>query len=458
MRFFRFIVAGVVLSLACLPGLTDAGAQGSTAGGGNPAAVQTYDLARFAPPAGWQRSVSPNSSVMYSRVDSNQGWCQLIVYNSLGSAGSLEQDFKAEWQDVAVQKLSATGPSGVTDIPAANGWKCRSATGTFTHGGQPGTLIFQTFSGHGKRLTAIGLTNQKSYVPTIQKFLRSVTLAGTASAATPATAPPPPQPPSPAARSAFQFTSSNFDDGWTASVLADWILVQQGTTRVYLYYYFPVGADMRPPNGNIRDNLWHRFVKPRYTIVSENENRKTMIHEWKEGEAVDRQTGERVYLAMVWDGNFFLAATPDRDTSYRLFPSPDALIAMNRYNKFAVAAADVVGTWQSGGSTTTQWYDSVTGLAAGATLAASGAVFTFNRDGSYTSVHSGASGAVVGGMNTFQQEFRGRYTVNNWQLAATSRYQGRTDTFAAHFQAVRNGRLLCLNDNQGGRYTLVKVR
>ena len=447
---------GIVLLLVCLLGPTNTAAQNAASGGGS-ATVQSYDLARFTPPAGWQRSVSPNSSVMYSRVDQNQGWCQLIVYNSLATSGSLEQDFRAEWQAVAVRKLSASGPANVADIPAANGWKCRSATGTFTHGGQPGTLLFQTFSGNGKRLTSIGLTNQNSYVPTIQKFLRSVTLAGPSSTE-PVAALPPSRPPAPAARSAFQFTSSNFDDGWTASVQADWVLVQRETTRVYLYFYFPVGADMRPPNGNIRDNLWHRFVKPRYTVVSENENRKTMIHEWKEGEAVDRQTGERVYLAMVWDGNFYLAASPDRDTSCRLFPSPDALIAMSRYNKFALAASDIVGTWQSGGSTTTQWYDSVTGLAAGVTMAASGAVFTFNRDGSYASVHSGASGAVVGGMSTFQQEFRGRYTVTNWQLTATNRYQGRTDTFAAHFQAVRNGRLLHLNDNRGGSYLLVKVR
>jgi hypothetical protein len=340
-------------------------------------------------------------------------------------------------------------------VPSTNGWKCRSATGAFTHGGQPGTLLFQTFSGFGKRLTAVGLTNRREYVPTIQKFLRSMTLAGAAAASPPAQSPPSASPPT---KSAYQFNTSTFDDGWVSTAMADWVLVQKGNTKVYLYYFFPVGAEMRPPNGNIRDNLWNRIVRPRYDIVSENEDRKTLINEWKEGEAIDRQTGERVYLAMSWDGNFTLAATPDRQSSYQLFPSPDDLNRMSRYNKFAVAAADLPGTWQSGGSTTTQWYDSVTGLSAGATLAASGAVFTFRPDGSYRSVHSGASGAVVGGMNSFQQEFQGRYTATNWQITATNRYQGGTGTFTAHFVAVRNGRLLYLNDNRGGSYLLVKVR
>ena len=102
--------------------------------------LETYDLASFTPPAGWKREVKKNSSIMYSRIDPNQGWCQLIVYNSFASDGSLDQDFKAEWDAVAAGMLAAAGPRNVADVPAANGWKCRSATGTFTHSGQPGTL------------------------------------------------------------------------------------------------------------------------------------------------------------------------------------------------------------------------------------------------------------------------------------------------------------------------------
>jgi hypothetical protein len=41
---------------------------------------------------------------------------------------------------------------------------------------------------------------------------------------------------------------------------------------------------------------------------------------------------------------------------------------------------------------------------------------------------------------------------------ATNRYQGKTEKFDAHFQAVRGGRLLFLNDNKGGSYLLVKIK
>jgi hypothetical protein len=61
-------------------------------------------------------------------------------------------------------------------------------------------------------------------------------------------------------------------------------------------------------------------------------------------------------------------------------------------------------------------------------------------------------------MNTFQQEYKGNYAVANWNVTATNRYEGRTENFDAHFQAVRGGRLLYMNDKRGGEYTLVRIR
>jgi hypothetical protein len=131
---------------------------------------------------------------------------------------------------------------------------------------------------------------------------------------------------------------------------------------------------------------------------------------------------------------------------------------MTRYNKFALAPGDLAGNWQSGGNQMAQWYDEVTGLHVGGTLAASSAVFALAPDGTYSSVHNGATGAVIGGMDTFQQEFRGSYRAAPWQLTFGNRYQGREDSFDAHFQAVRGGRLLYLNNNRGETYLLVKTK
>jgi hypothetical protein len=157
-----------------------------------------------------------------------------------------------------------------------------------------------------------------------------------------------------------------------------------------------------------------------------------------------------------------VASFPDEASVRQAFPRANDkyasdLAQMSRYNKFAVAASDLSGSWQSGGSQMTQWYDAITGAYSGTTFASSSATFHFNSDGGYRSIHNGATGAV-GAMNTFQQEYKGTTTVSNWNMVLSNRREGKAMNFDAHFQAVRGGRLLYLNNRAGEEYLLVKIR
>lgn len=420
--------------------------------------TESFDLARYSLNAGWKKETR-NDVVTYTRTNNKTGgYCVIALYKNIASLGSAEKDFDSEWQTLVSNRFNIKSELRVTSGKRPDGWFSRAGAAAINDGNGDAIALLSVFTSRGRMISLLTLMNKEEYMTEADKFLTSLKLqqpAGGSTVTTPTTAKPEQQSVS---GSGIHISTSNFDDGWISTIQQDWVLVQKGKTKVYLYYYFPLGADMRPPNGNIRDNLWNKVVRQRYNLLSENENRKTMINEWKEGEAVDKQTGEKVYLAMSWNGGFYLSATPDRNTSYQMFPNPEDLNNMIRYNKFAVSTKDMTGTWQSGGSTTVQWYNEVTGFYTGATLASSSAVFSFAANGSYSSVHNGATGAVVGGMNTFQQEYRGKYTVSNWKLTATNRYQGKTDEFDAHFQAVRGGRLLYLNNNRGENYLLVKTK
>ena len=61
-------------------------------------------------------------------------------------------------------------------------------------------------------------------------------------------------------------------------------------------------------------------------------------------------------------------------------------------------------------------------------------------------------------MNTFQQEYNGRAEVSDWNMIMNSRREGKTMNFEAHFQAVKGGRLLYLNNRAGEEYLLVRVK
>jgi hypothetical protein len=271
----------------------------------------------------------------------------------------------------------------------------------------------------------------------------------------------------------FQFNTSNFDDGWVATVQSDWVLLEKANARVYLHFVLPYSSDTFSGTGVAeRDYYWDNYVARQFNISGKLYNDvgefvSALKPKYVEGRGTDPKTGEARYIAMTLAiapnaAMITVASFPDEQSFRQQFPRANDkyssdLMAMNRYNKFAIGANDLLGTWQSGGTQMTQWYNAITGAYTGATMASSSATFHFMGNGSYNSIHNGATG-VVGAMNTFQQEYKGNYAVANWNVTATNRYEGRTENFDAHFQAVRGGRLLYMNDKRGGEYTLVRIR
>jgi hypothetical protein len=122
-----------------------------------------------------------------------------------------------------------------------------------------------------------------------------------------------------------------------------------------------------------------------------------------------------------------------------------------------VGKNDLTGTWSNSGGATMNWYSTTTGNNVGATGAVTSDVFQFNNDQTYSSEHKGASG-WVGAMNTFQQKYKGNYSVSNWELTINNRFEGKTETFDAWFEALRGGRVLHLQNKQytGSQYNLFK--
>jgi hypothetical protein len=62
-------------------------------------------------------------------------------------------------------------------------------------------------------------------------------------------------------------------------------------------------------------------------------------------------------------------------------------------------------------------------------------------------------------MNTYNQEYKGKATVSNWEIILPNRWKGATDTFEAWFEAVKGGRVLNLVNKTatGIKYNLVRI-
>ena len=102
------------------------------------------------------------------------------------------------------------------------------------------------------------------------------------------------------------------------------------------------------------------------------------------------------------------------------------------------------------------WYSTTTGNNVGSTAVAKSDVFRFSAGSSYSSTHNGATG-WVGAMNTYQQEYKGTYTVSDWTVTATNRWNKKTDKYNAWFEVIKGGRILHL-DTPGITYTLFKEK
>lgn len=272
----------------------------------------------------------------------------------------------------------------------------------------------------------------------------------------------------------YAFTTTNFDNGWTSTIDDDYVLTTKGNIKVYLSYIEKFNESEYSGTGKEkRHHYWNTYVAKYFTTGEMRYNPGGALSDYSsdyiEGEAIDKQTGEKRYIAMIlniiaYTGTLsvIIASAPDVKQLRQQFPKADSkydndLRPMYGYNKFAIGKNDLTGRWSSSGGGTMSWYSTNTGEYAGATGAATSDVFTFNGNGTYSSEHKGGYG-VVGAMNTYQQKYKGAYTINNWELAVTNRWDGKTEQYSTWLEVVKGGRILHMDAGGGKSYTLYKEK
>lgn len=276
------------------------------------------------------------------------------------------------------------------------------------------------------------------------------------------------QPATPGTSGTYQFHTTNFDDGWTATVQTDWIAVQKNSLLVLLHFANDKIDMSSGDSKTIISNAWNVLVAPRYKAKTDfylfggnlSYNRTTAISAYM----TDMQ-GKQSYVVLFRKGNSgwmeFIA--PDKAAfiqeygmdiseanSEKLIWSGEddwnKMLLMQNRNKFAVAPADLTGQWSENSGSYAQMYNVYTGNYAGMNAISNSAEFWIAADGSYRSQHSGASG-MVGSQTFFTQKYNGRFSMNgNWEVSFTNRHNNKTEVYWCQFEVVRGGRILHLQD------------
>jgi hypothetical protein len=263
----------------------------------------------------------------------------------------------------------------------------------------------------------------------------------------------------------FRFTTTNFDDGWIASESADFVKLLKDKIEARIYFTVEMTEQMRPPVTEPHYFFWDKLIIPSFTIINRWEWKESLSYiqnYYMYAEAIDKASGKNCFIGLDISLNSggatpVLVIAPDKQSFESQFSHPDNYKKLIGYNKFAVSLSDITGTWSGSDGATANYYNTYTGSYAGMGFVSMSDQFSFSSNGDYTSKHSGASG-MIGTMKTYNQEYKGKAAVSNWEIILSNRWEGKTDTFEAWFEAVKGGRVLRLVNKQatGIKYSLIK--
>src|SRR5688572_15785076 len=190
---------------------------------------ETFDIATYTVPNGWKKTSNTTNVVGYTITNNQKGtYCQIGVYASTTSKGSLQADFESEWQELVVKTYKPTVKPELVPAASENGWDAQVGAAPFEFNGAQAVAMLVTASSHGRCMSIVIVTNTDAYQADIERFLESVDLRKIETFVQPVQSGQETKKKStnvPATNSAFAFTTSNFDDGWTSTVQEDWVQV-----------------------------------------------------------------------------------------------------------------------------------------------------------------------------------------------------------------------------------------
>jgi hypothetical protein len=433
-----------------------------------PVAGQTkgnFDLFSFTAPKGFKTEKTAEYAVV--KKDNGSKYCNSFIIKARVSAGNAKADFDEDWQQYAAKK-GAVQPAN-TNTGNQGDWTVTGGYGTASFQNQPFYILISTFTGKGTTWCVVHYFNNESYSDDIAAFTASIVpdenKIGALAANTNAINNPV-QPPAPLGGSMLMKKyNTNFDDGWQATPLADYVQVTKAETEIRLYYVNEALEKQRPNTVDPEAWYWNKMVEPAFTAPNPQKWVQVTypVIYFYESDAIDKATGKQIYVAMkvIYEGGarVVVAITKNKTLYQQQFAHPNDLNRMQGYNKFAVTLSDIVGAWVKNGGNGVEYYNAYTGGYTGMSAISTTDEFKFISDGKYQSIHRSANtnngGTQFGGM-----DYKGKVTVSDWQVLATNRVGGKTKKFWCQLEAIKGGYLLILTDSdyEPLKYVLYRKR
>jgi hypothetical protein len=444
--------------------------------GGKAQTKETFDITSYIPPKGWSKNAK-STVVGYTITDnSTGGWCQIGIYKSTSTKGSIQLDFENDWKELVAVPYKISDSPRVTEVPGEDGWKIKSGGVKFTFNDKAATAILTTFSGYGKVVSITATTNSDKYGADIQSFISSIVLFKPGSIHPsdgnrgPVTNTNKTEKTSNISGS-YAFSTTNFDDGWVSTQKSDWVEVAKGNLKVLIHYPNKATDEYITDRDIASKTGWNTLVAPRYSNLKNyfvfNNTLDPEEPQIISGDVTENSSGKNVFVALFKRGKsgWIEFICPDKasfiknfsvDQSkleyYTTFETWEPLKQMASYNKFAVAVSDFVGKWTNDFSSIQQYVNIYTGFDAGMSTYQSRQDFEFSNGSNYKWTLSVASG-MVGNIKGQTIKSNGNFSLaSNWQVNFSD-MEGKPKTYDAYFSCIKGSRILWLSDTAYPGYT-----
>ena len=138
--------------------------------------TETFDIATFQPPKGWQRQ-DKGGVVIFRTTNEQKGTYAMIMLCASGeSSGNAKSDFEGDWQEFIAGQLGIKGKPEVEPVEKKDGWDVVSGGAAFENEIGPSAVILRTYSGFGKTFSAAAIFNSQDSLPAIEAFASSIKL------------------------------------------------------------------------------------------------------------------------------------------------------------------------------------------------------------------------------------------------------------------------------------------
>ena len=143
------------------------------------AAKESFDIARYVSPPGWQRTQSPKLLKFQIAEERNGEPCsgQIHVFPSEPGRGAPAQNFEAAWSKLILAVSNEIGPPQQHETEQTpDGWTVSLGTADYSHMGVPSRAILVNATGHGRTMSMVAHVQGQGLLADVEAFFKDLDL------------------------------------------------------------------------------------------------------------------------------------------------------------------------------------------------------------------------------------------------------------------------------------------